>query len=58
MRVSFPVKNVALTKNCSISSLRRSGSPLAFFSNSPMPQEETDAAVQAVGAEIVKKLPR
>ncbi|MDX3191409.1 hypothetical protein PV458_23620 [Streptomyces sp. MN03-5084-2B] len=38
--------------------LEVSGWDKGFFSNSPMPQEETDAAVQAVGAEIVKKLAR
>ncbi|WP_370970504.1 hypothetical protein [Amycolatopsis sp. cg9] len=35
-----------------------SGWDKGFFSNSPMPQEESDATVKAIGAEVVKKLPR
>ncbi|MBE1498854.1 hypothetical protein H4696_005954 [Amycolatopsis lexingtonensis] len=35
-----------------------SGWDKGFFSNSPMPQEDSDATVKAIGAEVVKKLPR
>ncbi|HET6705360.1 hypothetical protein, partial [Amycolatopsis sp.] len=55
---AFSGSELHVLKGTTVVILDISGWDKGFFSNSPMPQEETDAAVQAVGAEIVKKLPR
>ncbi|MGW4064150.1 hypothetical protein ACWEGE_38075 [Amycolatopsis sp. NPDC004747] len=53
---AFSGSRLHVMKGTTVVVLEVSGWDKGFFSNSPMPQEETDAAVQAVGAEIVKKL--
>ena len=55
---AFSGSELHVLKGTTVVILEVSGWDKGFFSNSPMPQDETDAAVQAVGAEIVKKLPR
>ncbi|MFB9683138.1 hypothetical protein [Amycolatopsis plumensis] len=55
---AFSGSELHVLKGTTVVILEVSGWDKGFFSNSPMPQEETDAAVQAVGAEIVKKLAR
>ena len=55
---AFSGSELHVLKGTTVVVLEVSGWDKGFFSNSPMPQEETDAAVQAVGAEIVKKLAR
>ncbi|WP_033261425.1 hypothetical protein [Amycolatopsis vancoresmycina] len=53
---AFSGSELHVLKGTTVVVLEVSGWDKGFFSNSPMPQEETDAAVRAVGAEIVKKL--
>lgn len=55
---AFSGAELHVLKGTTVVILEISGWDKGFFSNSPMPQEESDAAVQAVGAEIVKRLPR
>ncbi|KDN18245.1 hypothetical protein [Amycolatopsis rifamycinica] len=55
---AFSGSELHVLKGTTVVVLEVTGWDKGFFSNSPMPQEETDAAVQAVGAEIVKNLAR
>lgn len=55
---AFSGAELHVLKGTTVVILEVSGWDKGFFSNSPMPQPESDATVQAVGAEIVKKLSR
>ncbi|WP_410597754.1 hypothetical protein [Amycolatopsis sp. lyj-23] len=55
---AFSGAEVHVLKGTNVVTVEVSGWDKGFFSNSPMPQAEVDAAVQAVAGEVVKKLPR
>jgi hypothetical protein len=54
---AFSGAELHVLKGSTVVIVEVSGWDKGFFSNSPMPQQESDATVQAIGAEIVKKLP-
>lgn len=53
---AFSGSELHVLKGTTVVIVEVSGWDKGFFSNSPMPQQETDDAVKAVGTEIVKKL--
>ncbi|WP_410668594.1 hypothetical protein [Amycolatopsis sp. cmx-4-68] len=53
---AFSGSELHVLKGTTVVIVEVSGWDKGFFSNSPMPQQETDDAVKAVGAEVVKKL--
>lgn len=53
---AFSGSELHVMKGTTVVIVEVSGWDKGFFSNSPMPQQETDDAVKAVGTEIVKKL--
>jgi hypothetical protein len=53
---AFSGSELHVLKGTTVVIVEVSGWDKGFLSNSPMPQQETDDAVKAVGAEIVKKL--
>jgi hypothetical protein len=55
---AFSGAELNVLKGTNVFTVEISGWDKGFFSNSPMPQQEVDDAVKAVGAEIVKRLPR
>ncbi|MFJ7210308.1 hypothetical protein [Amycolatopsis sp. NPDC098790] len=55
---AFSGSELHILKGTTVVIVEVSGWDKGFFSNSPMPQQETDDAVKAVGAEVVKKLGR
>ena len=55
---AFSGAELHVLKGTTVVIVEVSGWDKGFFSNSPMPQQESDDAVKAVGAEIVKKLAR
>ncbi|SFW45074.1 hypothetical protein [Amycolatopsis australiensis] len=55
---AFGGAELHVLKGTNVVTVEVSGWDKGFFSNSPMPQQEVDEAVKAVGAEVVKKLPR
>ncbi|WP_328645945.1 hypothetical protein OHS58_41555 [Amycolatopsis sp. NBC_00348] len=55
---AFSGAELHVLKGTNVVTVEVSGWDKGFFSNSPIPQQEADDAVKAVGAEVVKKLPR
>jgi hypothetical protein len=55
---AFSGAELHVLKGTNVFTVEISGWDKGFFSNSPIPQQEADDAVKAVGAEIVKRLPR
>jgi hypothetical protein len=55
---AFSGAELHVMKGTTVVIVEVSGWDKGFFSNSPMPQQEADDAVKAVGAEVVKKLGR
>lgn len=55
---AFSGSELHILKGTTVVIVEVSGWDKGFFSNSPMPQQETDDAVKAVGTEVVKKLGR
>ncbi|UOZ09770.1 hypothetical protein [Amycolatopsis sp. WQ 127309] len=55
---AFSGAELHVLKGTTVFTVEVTGWDKGFFSNSPIPQQEADDAVKAVGAEVVKKLPR
>jgi hypothetical protein len=55
---AFSGAELHVLKGTNVFTVEISGWDKGFFSNSPIPQQEADDAVKAIGAEIVKRLPR
>jgi hypothetical protein len=55
---AFSGAELHVLKGTNVFTVEVTGWDKGFFSNSPIPQQEADDAVKAVGAEVVKKLPR
>ncbi|RSM36217.1 hypothetical protein DMA12_41130 [Amycolatopsis balhimycina DSM 5908] len=55
---AFSGAELHVLKGTNVVTVEVNGWDKGFFSNSPIPQQESDDAVKAVAAEVVKKLPR